>query len=255
MDTRTSANPELERDFAGAPGVLRPEPAPAGITRFVHWAVPTTPVSDLADARVFVLTDFTASACEHLALALQSSGRGTLVGATTRGAGHFGGEQDFGDGRFQVWLPVGRTYVAATDWDWEGVGVAPDRAVAPADALNVVMAELGVAQSAASAEVSQPAMPMRVARAPGGPQGRPSYGIAMAPPRGGEQALDIFDVVADRPAAAAGLRAGDRIVSVNGTAVSQLAPGQFETAMRASPLTLGIRRGEEELSFTLTLGG
>jgi C-terminal processing protease CtpA/Prc len=77
----------------------------------------------------------------------------------------------------------------------------------------------------------------------------------MAPPRGGEQALDIFDVVADRPAAAAGLRAGDRIVSVNGTAVSQLAPGQFETAMRASPLTLGIRRGEEELSFTLTLGG
>lgn len=253
MDTRTGANPELEREFSTVPDVLRPEAAPEGITRFVHWAVPTSPVNDLADARVFVLTDNTASACEHLSLALKNSGRATLVGGVTRGAGHFGGEQEFGDGRFQVWLPVGRTYAAETNQDWETVGVAPDRAVAPADALDVVLAELGVEQSAASAEVSRPPAPMmrRVEAAPG----RPSYGIAMTPPRGGESELQIIDVIDGRVAAGAGVRAGDRIVSVNGVAVSQLQPGQFETAMRASPLTLGIRRGEEELSFTLTLGG
>lgn len=253
MDIRSGANPELEVEFATTPDVLRHEQAPQGITRFVHWASPTTPASDLADARVYVLTDYTASACEHLALALKHTGRATLVGATTRGAGHFGGEQDFGGGRFQVWLPVGRTYVAETGQDWEGVGVAPHREVAPADALTVVLADLGVAQSAASAEVAQSAPRLAVRRIEP-PPGRPSYGIAISPPRTGDDSIPILEIIPNRPASAAGLQAGDRIIRVNNTPVERLEPGQFESAMRASPLTLTIERDAEELTFTLRLG-
>jgi hypothetical protein len=144
MDTRTGANAELESEFTGQATMHRAD-APQGITRYVHWAQPTTPVNSLSDARIYVLTGRTASACEHLSLALKATGRATLVGGTTVGAGHFGGEQSFGDDRFQVWLPVGRTYVGATNQGWEGVGVTPDRAVSPDDALNVVLQDVGVA--------------------------------------------------------------------------------------------------------------
>jgi C-terminal processing protease CtpA/Prc len=253
MDTRTGANPEMEAEFAAVPDLLRREDAPAGITRFVHWAVPTSPVHSLSDARVYVLTDRTASACEHLSLALKNTGRATLVGGTTRGAGHYGGEQTFGDDRFFVWLPIGRTYVAETNQDWEGVGVAPDRAVAPADALNVVLAELGVAQSTASAEVDQAPAPMmrRVEAAPG----QRRYGIALTPPQGGEQSLPIVEVVAGNVAAEAGVRAGDRILSLNGTPVSQIPPGEFINYMRSPQLVMVVDRAGQQLTFEMSLTG
>lgn len=248
MDTRSGADEELNGDPDESSPTLRPEPAPPGLTRLVHWAAPTDPVSPLANARVFVLTDRTASACEHMALALQASGRATLVGATTRGAGHYGGEASFGGGRFAVWLPIGRTYVAATNRDWEGVGVTPDQAVAPDDALNVVLAQLGVARSAASDEVSAPRGAPRIAAS-----GQPRYGIALAPPRGGEQALEVLDVAADGPAAQAGLRAGDRILSLNGTPVSQIAPQDFGGYMRAPQLTVQVERDGQPLIFAMAL--
>jgi C-terminal processing protease CtpA/Prc len=253
MDTRTGAAPELEDDFAADPAHLRRESAPEGITRAVHWAVPTAPVNSLADAQVYVLTDFTASACEHLSLALRTTGRATLVGATTRGAGHYGGERTFGEDRFVVWLPVGRTYVAATDWDWEGHGIEPDRAVEPAEAPNSVLAELGVAQSEASAEVAQPRMPQmrRVQAAPG----QPSYGFALAPPRGGEAALPILDILDGSIAAGAGVQRGDRILSLNGTPVSQIPPADFRDFMRADPLVLVVERSGAELTFELSMPG
>lgn len=239
MDTRTGANAELEAEFAGQPTMHHAD-APQGITRYVHWAQPTTPVDSLADARVYVLTGRTASACEHMSLALKATGRATLVGGTTAGAGHYGGEQSFGDGRFQVWLPVGRTYIAATNQGWEGVGVAPDRAVAPDDALNVVLQEIGVAQTASAPQ------PARVEMMPG-----PRYGLMLQPPRGGEASLPIGGVEPNSIAAQAGVHAGDRILSLNGTAVSQIAPDALANYMRASPLTLVVDRAGQQVTIEM----
>jgi C-terminal processing protease CtpA/Prc len=126
-----------------------------------HWVTPGTD-KRLFDAKVFVLTSgASASAAEHFALALQATGRATLIGATTFGANHFGGDQDLGGG-FTVFLPVGRAFHSETGADWEGVGVAPDIATAPEAALIEALKLSGVApQEAArlSAEVA-PTLPM-----------------------------------------------------------------------------------------------
>lgn len=143
MDTRPGANPDVEANFAETP-TLRRAPSPSNVIRYVHWATPAAQTSSLSDARIYLLTDRTVSACEHLSLALKSTGRATLVGGTTRGAGHYGSERAFG-GRYEIFLPVGRTYVASTGQGWETTGIAPDIAVAPADALNVALREAGVA--------------------------------------------------------------------------------------------------------------
>ncbi len=147
MDTR-SDNPDDSPYQETA--TMRRAQAPAGTQRLKHYAVPSAPVSSLADAPVFVLVGHTASACEHFARALQVTGRAVLVGETTVGAGHFGAHHLFGGDRFQVFLPVGRTYPASTGEDWEGRGVTPDRAIPAADALNAVLTELGVAAQASS---------------------------------------------------------------------------------------------------------
>lgn len=142
MDTRPGANPMLEANLAETP-TLRREASPANLIRYVHWTIPSG--SSLSDARIYLLTDRTVSACEHLSLALKSTGRATLVGGTTRGAGHYGSERAFGAGRYEIFLPSGRTYVASTGQGWETTGIAPDIAVAPAAALNVALREAGVA--------------------------------------------------------------------------------------------------------------
>lgn len=250
MDTRTGASDELTAAFDGLPSLHR-APAPATITRWEHWTEPAARPSPLRDARIFLLTDFTASACEHLALALKESGRATLVGATTRGAGHYGGERAFGNGRFSVFLPVGRTYAPRTGQGWEGVGIAPDRAVAPEDALSDVLREIGVPLSAA-ANVTPLEGPV-VRRVVEGAPGRRIYGIGVVQPRGGEPYVRIEEVAPGMVAEQAGLRRGDRIVSVNGVAVADIAPGGWPQAMRASPLTVVVERGDERLSFTMSL--
>lgn len=63
----------------------------------------------------------------------------------------------------------------------------------------------------------------------------------------------IAGVLEGSPAAEAGLRAGDRVVSVNGVAVQKT--GQISEAVRSSggrPVTLVVERGGEELRFTVT---
>lgn len=250
MDTRPGAMPEIEEDFNSITSLRRDASAPANVVRWIHWATPTSPVSSLADAQVFLLTDRTASACEHMSLALQYTHRATLIGATTRGAGHYGGVNAFGGGRFEVFVPVGRTYVAETGQEWEGTGIAPDRAVPAQEALNEALRELGVAQSAASEAVSHVTPPpRRVQAAPG----RRGYGIAMEPPRGGEAFIAIVEVLPEGPAARAGLQAGDHIVSLNGTAVSQLAPAEFAAQMRATTLSMGIDRGGQPVNVQMAL--
>lgn len=236
MDTRTGANPQMERDFEDTPTLRRAANAPRGITRFEHWAQPTSPVSALSDARVFVLTGRTGSACEHLSQALRETGRATLIGSNTGGAGHYGGSETFGGGRFEMFLPVGNSYAPGAQ-SWEGVGVAPHIRVEPAQALAVALREAGL--DAALADAVQP--PARM------------YGIAMAPPQANAGFITIDQVIPGHVAAASGLQRGDRILTVNGRPVRELSEDAFTTAMRGDRLTLEIERAGQRMTFNMAL--
>ncbi|MCB1608650.1 MAG: PDZ domain-containing protein, partial [Xanthomonadales bacterium] len=173
------------------------------------------------------------------------------VGATTRGAGHFGSLREFADGQLTVFLPVGRTYEPSSGKDWEGSGIAADVPVAASQALARALSMMGA--DPAAADQLQPRAPAPVAAVRElNPRAR-SYGIAMLPPRGGEQSLEILQVRPDGPAAAAGLQAGDQIIEVNGKAVSTLNPTEFGQAMRGSPLQLVLDRAGSRTAVTLSL--
>lgn len=114
-----------------------------------HSALPGAD-TPLRRAKVYLLvSNRTASAAEHFALALKSSGRATLIGEATAGANHFGGGQDINDD-FVVWMPVGRTYDIKTGKDWEGSGIAPDIAVDPKQALVVALEKAGLSRDEAT---------------------------------------------------------------------------------------------------------
>ena len=87
--------------------------------------------------------------------------RGVLIGAPTAGANHFGRGEDLGGG-YAAFIPVGRAYDPDTGEDWEGAGVQPDIAVAPADALVRALTELGIAPDEAKAlsDAHMPKWPM-----------------------------------------------------------------------------------------------
>jgi peptidase S41-like protein len=113
-----------------------------------HSALPgeDTP---LRNAKVYLLvSNRTASAAEHFALALKSTGRATLIGEATTGANHFGGGRPLND-HFAVWLPVGRTYDIKTGKDWEGTGISPDIAVDPKQALVLALEKAGLSHDEA----------------------------------------------------------------------------------------------------------
>jgi len=113
-----------------------------------HSAIPG-PVTALRKAKVYLLTsNRSASAAEHFALALKSSGRATLIGEATAGANHFGGPRPLNE-HFAVWMPVGRTYDIKTGKDWEGDGIAPDIAVDPKQALIVALEKSGLSHAQA----------------------------------------------------------------------------------------------------------
>jgi hypothetical protein len=114
----------------------------------LHSALPggDTP---LRKAKVYLLvSNRTASAAEHFALAVKSTDRGTLIGEATAGANHFGGGQPLND-HFGVWMPVGRTYDIKTGKDWEGDGVAPDIVADPMQALVVALEKAGLSHEEA----------------------------------------------------------------------------------------------------------
>lgn len=249
MDMRSGAGGVLESSFMSQPS-LEQQDAPPGIVRWHHVARPISGDDPWADTRVFVLSDLTASACEHLTLALKRTGRATIVGGRTRGAGHFGDTQRFGDGRFEVFVPVGRTYDPQTNKGWEGGGILPHVEVTPERALEHVIGELGITAD----EVTLPAPPgmQRMQRREPASGGR-SYGIGMVPPRSGDTYIRVVQVIESGVAQQAGVQAGDRIVSVNGKAVSELEQGELRGTMRQSPLVLEIERGGERLGFELSL--
>ena len=143
MDTRLSVD---QRD--GSPNdegaTLVRVGGPATVVRREHRAVPAAAATPLGSAKVYLLTsNRTASAGEHLSLSLKRTGRATLIGETTRGAGHYGGVVPVGSG-YGAWIPVGRTFDPDTGKGWETVGVSPHKAVPAEQALDEALRIAGV---------------------------------------------------------------------------------------------------------------
>lgn len=87
------------------------------------------------DTPLFLLTSArTASAAEAFAYTLQNARRATVVGEASMGAANPGGDVDAGHG-FTVFVSFASPVNPVTKTNWEGTGVTPDVAVAPADAL------------------------------------------------------------------------------------------------------------------------
>ncbi len=78
----------------------------------------------------------TGSAAEDFAFLLQQTGRATLVGDRTAGAGHTNAILAIGGG-YSVSVSNGRTFNPATNQGWEGTGVQPAVKVSPSDAVVV----------------------------------------------------------------------------------------------------------------------
>ena len=176
--------------------------------------------------------------------------RATLVGNTTRGAGHFGGLRPFADGALEVFLPVGRTFDPATGWDWEGTGIEPDVDVPAEQALQAALTDLGVDPNLAAGVSPQggrlPAASVRRLNPDG-----PSYGIGIMPPRGGETYIEVMMVQANAVAAAAGVQQGDRIVAMNGTSIADMDRSAVIKALKSPQLDLEILRSGEKIDFQL----
>jgi hypothetical protein len=160
MATRASVDAQGDSPIAGIPS-MRQVAGDAGMVTREHWATPNGDAR-LRDAKVYVLTSgATGSAAEHFSLAMKHTGRGVLIGDPTAGANHFGRGEDLGGG-YTGFIPVGRTYDPATGKDWEGIGVLPDIAVAPAEALVRALTELGVdaAEAKRLSDAHMPSAPM-----------------------------------------------------------------------------------------------
>jgi hypothetical protein len=144
MDTRLAVEQRGGNPLADQPS-LRTEQGPETVVRRAHFVTPSAAPSKLRQAQVFLLTsNRTASAAEHLALSLKRTGRATLIGETTRGAGHYGSGADLGGG-FSAFIPVGRTFDPDTGKGWEGVGVTPHVEVPADQALQEALKQAGVA--------------------------------------------------------------------------------------------------------------
>ncbi len=146
MDTRIAAEKGSEDDEPEP--TLKELPGPEGVVRRAHTVTPAAKRGSLATAKVYVLTSKqTVSAGEHFSLSLKRTRRATLIGETTRGAGHYGGVVKLGDTGYAAFIPVGRTFDPDTGEGWEGTGVKPDIAVPADKALDEALKLAGVEKS------------------------------------------------------------------------------------------------------------
>lgn len=146
MDTRAGVEPPLD----DGPTIRKTAASPAGVVRREHFVRPAAG-SALAKSKVFVLASGrTGSAGEHFVLSLKRTGRATVVGEPTYGAGNFGSTQQIAGG-FQAFIAVGRTFDPDTNKGWDYVGIAPDISVPASDALTEALVRSGVTRSEAEA--------------------------------------------------------------------------------------------------------
>jgi hypothetical protein len=158
MDTRVS----IESPIGDGPTVRRIAGSNA-VVRREHFVTPAAGSKPLADASVYVLTSGrTASAGEHFVLALKRTGRATVIGETTYGAGNYGMTEKIAGG-FQTFIAVGRTFDPDTDKGWDYSGIAPHVAVPAGAALVEALVLSGMERSEAEAlsERHGPAAPLR----------------------------------------------------------------------------------------------
>lgn len=109
------------------------------------------------DIPLYVLTSRdTGSAAEDFAFLLQQTGRATLVGDRTAGAGHMNALLMVGGG-YTLSVSIGRTFNPETNQGWEGTGVVPAVQVAPREALNAAhrLALTALIEKAATATVKE----------------------------------------------------------------------------------------------------
>ena len=143
MDTRLAVEQRDGNPLADGPTLVKVK-GPDGVVRRSHNVIPAAEATGLRTAKIFLLTsNRTASAAEHLSLSLKRSGRATLIGETTRGAGHYGGVVPLGGG-YAVFIPVGRTFDPDNNQGWEGKGVKPDVEVPADQALDEALRRAGV---------------------------------------------------------------------------------------------------------------
>jgi hypothetical protein len=101
-----------------------------------YYTSPFVPGPRLAGKPVYVLTSaLTGSAAEEFSYDIQTHKLGTLIGATTAGAANPGGFVRLSD-HLAAFIANGRAVNPVTKTNWEGVGVKPDIAVAPHEALR-----------------------------------------------------------------------------------------------------------------------
>jgi hypothetical protein len=100
------------------------------------WSAPYAPGGRWSTTKpVYVLTSGqTFSAGEEFAYDLQQLKRGTIVGARSRGGANPGVVHPISD-HFRMFVPNEAAISPLSGTNWEGVGVAPDVAVEPAQAL------------------------------------------------------------------------------------------------------------------------
>jgi hypothetical protein len=142
-DARATVAEQMSGGQESSPTFVRLD-APEGIVRHEHRAVPPVGGGAMSKARVYLLVSRdTVSAGEHLALALKRTGRATLIGQATRGAGNFGRPFRLPHD-FSTFVPFGRTFDPDTGQGWEGTGVKPDIEVAADKALDEALKLAGV---------------------------------------------------------------------------------------------------------------
>lgn len=136
LETREAG--DKDSPFPDGPTLVRREGRPGFVTRD-HVVSPDTSEKRLRRTPLYYLTSGkTASAGEHLALALKSTGRATLIGEKTFGAGHYVTLAPVGS-HLTALVPVGRSFDPKTGWDWEGKGVLPHVIVPASEALRVAL--------------------------------------------------------------------------------------------------------------------
>lgn len=100
------------------------------------WTKPGVAGAKFVDKPVYVLTSSrTFSGAEEFSYNLKNLKRATIVGETTGGGAHPGGQRRLSD-HFAAFVPIGRAINPITKTNWEGTGVEPDVKVPKEQALH-----------------------------------------------------------------------------------------------------------------------